>query len=556
MLYRRNSTSTVCMAAAWLFAALAPAGAEPLKGYVDMHTHPMSHLAFGGKLIHGAPGTMTLIPTDSSCRNGLRAININHALDIDKATHGGWDAIHNPCGDQIRHEVIKTMEKELHAYQGQEGVMPGAPLFPFWPRWDDITHQKMWVDWVRRAHKYGLNVMVALATNNQTLAASVSGPGDGPGDDRASGDLQIAEIRQWVQLNGNFMEIAYTPADLRRIVGAGKLAVVLGIELDNFGNFNKVPNLTNSMIEGELRRLHGLGVRYIFPIHVIDNKFGGTAVYADLFNLSNYREFGSFWDLECSRPEDHIGYKFVPAGFDVAFELVKVTKLGIPPTVHPPTPPACAAGTGHVNRRGLTNAGEFALKTMMRLGMLIDIDHMSQRTANDALRIADETDPAPGRGYPLNAGHSGFRSARVANNSENSRSAEQLDKIEALRGLVGVGTEAATAEKFYDNYMDVASRMSNRNTAIGTDLNGLVRGPQPGPDFRYEADLPMGTTGPRQWDYRREGVAHYGLLPEFVRHVKQKAGANGVVFEQVLNTSAEDFAQMWEQAEARKGRIP
>jgi hypothetical protein len=29
-----------------------------------------------------------------------------------------------------------------------------------------------------------------------------------------------------------------------------------------------------------------------------------------------------------------------------------------------------------------------------------------------------------------------------------------------------------------------------------------------------------------------------------------------VVFEQVLNTSAENFAQMWEECEARKSRIP
>ena len=100
----------------------------------------------------------------------------------------------------------------------------------------------MWVDWIRRSYDAGQRVMVALATNNATLAAAVSGPGDGPTDDTASADLQIAEIKSFVARHNDFMEVAMTPADMRRIVAANKLAIVLGIEVDNIGNFNKVPN--------------------------------------------------------------------------------------------------------------------------------------------------------------------------------------------------------------------------------------------------------------------------------------------------------------------------
>lgn len=35
---------------------------KKLRGFVDMHTHPMSHLGFGGKVVHGAPGVDVLMP--------------------------------------------------------------------------------------------------------------------------------------------------------------------------------------------------------------------------------------------------------------------------------------------------------------------------------------------------------------------------------------------------------------------------------------------------------------------------------------------------------------
>src|SRR6516164_9829493 len=40
--------------------------------------------------------------------------------------------------------------------------------------------------------------MVALATNNKTLGDLTAGPGDYPTDDKASGDLQIDDIRSFV----------------------------------------------------------------------------------------------------------------------------------------------------------------------------------------------------------------------------------------------------------------------------------------------------------------------------------------------------------------------
>jgi len=522
--------------------AVAPA----LYGFVDMHTHPMSNLAFGGKLIHGGPDVGSLLPADADCHQKVRATSLEQALGNDNGTHGGW-GLDNGCGDEIRKQVIKSLEDQKHNFP-MPGRAHGAPDFGAWPRWNDITHQKMWIDWIRRAYDGGLRVMVSLATNNATLAAAVSGPGDGPTDDRASGDLQITEIKGLVARHRDFMEIAYSAADLQRIVTAGHLAIVLGVELDNIGNFNKVPGLSDAMIRSEIARLYGEGVRYIFPIHVIDNKFGGTAVYEGAFNTSNYRETGSFWDIECAAPSDQITYRYSPDGWDAAVAFVKATKLGIDIARNPPTPPACS---GHVNRKGLTAQGEFAIREMMRQGMLIDIDHMSQKSANRALEIAESI---PGGGYPVNSGHNSLRA--VSGHSENSRTNAQLRKIAVLHGMVGVGFEGVDAHKFAQNYAAVLYAMGNSGAAIGTDLNGMVMGPgpRPGSSIHYDASFPKSRSGTKEWDYNAEGVAHYGLLNEYVKDMRTAPSAAPIIDDSFMH-SADYFFKTWEKAEAQKANV-
>jgi hypothetical protein len=54
-------------------------------------------------------------------------------------------------------------------------------------------------------------------------------------------------------------------------------------------------------------------------------------------------------------------------------------------------------------------------------------------------------------------------------------------------------------------------------------------------------------TGNRCWDYNTEGVAHYGLLPDFLKDVENLGSKQEVA---ALNRSAEGFAQMWERCEA------
>jgi Membrane dipeptidase (Peptidase family M19) len=530
-----------------------------LRGFADLHTHPMVNLGFGGKLVQGGPDVGSLMPADADCNHGVVAKSISQALGRNNGTHGGWDGDKNPCGDNFRSafQFVFAMMKD----SPQTGGMGmGYPNFRDWPKWNDITHQKMWVDWIRRSYDGGQRIMVALAVHNATLAAIASGPTDGPLYDKESADLQILEMKRFVDRHKDFMEIAYSSADVRRIVSANKLAVILGVEVDHIGNFNTVPAFDDN-IRAEIRRLYSQGVRYIFPVHVLDNAFGHTAAYEDLFNYSDKRESGRWWKLVCAQREDELDYDFSALiGDDIApiFKnfISQQASLKISLDLSPPPSPKCPYGERNGNE-GLTPQGRTAINEMMKLGMLIDIDHMSQVTANETLTLAEKTINK----YPLVSGHNNMRSmwppdkARsdeplrmpLAGN-ENARTEEQLIRIGKLGGMFGLGTDSVLAELWDMKYVAASYLVGKGSVAIGSDLNGLVKGPRPADSDIYTSYFTRPKTGDKVWDFRKDGVAHYGMLTDFFRHVAEDQKYGAYVNGNLMN-NAENFAKMWEKAE-------
>lgn len=521
----------------------------------------MAHLAFGGKLINGAPDVGSL--RRGGCEGWSlfnktgeqyeRVRTPQEALRESNWIHGG-PGPDNPCGDEFRKQIINSLQEANGARNTPDNAW-GYPRFPDWPAWDDIVHQKMYVEWIERAYRLGnLRVMVALAVNNKTLADAVRGEGDIlPTTDRESADLQIREIQAFVRRHSGWMEIAYSARDLRRIVQAGRLAVVLGLELDALGNFYRTA--TREQIRAELDRLYSLGVRYVIPIAHIDNAFGGTAVYIRMFNQSNYREFGSYWHLRTAgEPGDGTTFSATPT-HDVSLDkklavfAVAAVKLGTvfpSPPAYPPPP--------HKNARGLTPEGEYAIRYMMQRGFLIDIDHMSDLSANRVLDIAESI---PDGGYPVNSGHTGIRPVTRSREevAENSRTPRQLQRIGQLGGMFGLGTDSAEVSSFVSEYSRALTHMGWRSgmpspVAIGSDTNGLVKLPRPVRDLRpdfYGGHFPQPRTMERTWHLASDGVAHYGMFADWVRALGPTAD--------ILNTSAEYFARMWEKVERVRGRV-
>lgn len=577
----------------------------PLSGFVDMHTHPMSYLGFGRKALHGAPDIGCIIPSGTFRCNPtpFRATSIDQALGTCNSTHGGW-GIDNGCGDYLRAGIINyALDADFEYKVGFERnphgdhEQAGYPDLRFWPNHTSILHQQMWIDWLRRAHTGGLRVIVALTVNSEILAEILNG--DPPYDDKSVADVQIDETVRFVNAHNDFMEIAYSKADLQRIVSNNKLAVVLGMEVDKIGNFGKPGVETNeNTVRAEIQRLyHNKGIRYIFPIHLIDNSFGGTAVFKMLFNFANKYANGYHFRVETSR-DPNVKYSANMTNGPIGLEngliigirgfLEGLGRLPAPcmndafKCFPPPGKLSCCGSyqkvlnvlspsadfdaykfitAGHVNALGLSQLGEIAINEMMKLGMMIDIDHMSEKSTKRTIEIAK----AVSGGYPLNMGHNGIRGE---NGNERGAPISMIrDGIAPLGGMFGVGAAHTNYSDFINNFRQVRTAMGNRSVAIGTDVNGFERLPErldgkgntENSNTFYQSFFEQSgirtkcITGNRTWDYVQDGgVSHYGIMPEFLHEIKINGGTD-VIGE--LNKSAEYFAQMWEKCERQKTSV-
>lgn len=560
--------------------SVRPAGEKTgaLRGWVDLHAHPMSYLGFGGKAITGGVDVGLPLPADAHCKHWVTGETPDQVLGNDSATHGAWTPLHL-CGDLLRWTLVSQWEAAqggLTVKEPHPGSAAGPPSFDFWPSAPDMLHQKMWIDWIREAYDGGQRVMVALADHDDTTARSFSGPGDGPNDDKESAKLQTRVMKEFVARHPEFMEIATDSQKLREIVLKNKMAVVLGAEIDSIGNFDSDPEMmacedlhdscadyARGRVKAEIQSLYDDGIRYLFPIHVVDNVFGGTAVYTGIFNLANEFTYGTPWDLECALEDEGIvydggfGMKPGPEAALRAFVLLKMFRgFKIPP------PPTCPTGKKGVhNRRGLTKLGEYAIHEIMRHGMLIDIDHMSEHAADRAMDLAEAV---PG-GYPLMFGHNALRGTQPTNppfsasngKSEMQHTARQFQRIARLHGMFGLGNASIDAHTWIANYSDAVKLVPDPGAvALGTDLDGMVDGSPP-----TGAEVPpyQGPSGERSWDYKDAGVAHYGMLRDFLldaRSVRTDTVNGASLIDDRLYQGAEYFAQTWARAEQLRTSIP
>jgi microsomal dipeptidase-like Zn-dependent dipeptidase len=601
---------------------------KPIWGAIDMHTHPTAHMGMGGKLMHGGI-------------DGDPAVELRNCNEI----HGGW-GVDNPRGNFIRAEVVNLLDE--HDGVNQFRVRPGFDASNFniigdikvphndhhhdgypallrWPAQSSMIHQQMWFEWLQRANQGGLKAIIALTINSEVLAKVLGA--DGVNDDKSSADRQIAEITAFAGRHSTMFGIATNPTEMRSVINSGRMAIIIGMEVDHIGNFYANANVTETMIRDEIASLKRRGVSYIFPIHVTDNKFGGAAAYKEIFNYGNKFATGqpisgsipphllppvlpgNFMKVEHA-PDSRIGFNYSSV-MNLSERMVSRTVLemiefgGIPPV--PPPPPVPIPGVtetalvavailngaiatanvpliptmialksstqyqllkkyfldvspeldkyatiapGHRNALGLTDLGKFAVKELMRQGMMIDMDHSGEKSVNDIIRIAVQND------YPVNAGHNSLRSS--SNDNEKTRTRQQLDTIRMVGGMFGIGWEDQTPAGFNTIYTNHLTAMGNKNTTFGSDIDGYAATPLKPADSRkfvnYTDGVPtgdqltksrMGGASTRVWNYNTEGMAHIGLVPDFFEALKK----DGMSMEKLnqLFLSAEYFAQMWEK---------
>lgn len=532
----------------------------PVWGIADLHAHPATHLAFGaGGLFWGSPGL--------ALESSRPEVDL---LPCAPAKHAGFDA------DPVRHGQRVAVMNGLNEVTGHPHTSGADGRFETWPHARSIMHQQMHVAWIRRAFQGGLRLMFASVTDNQTLtmlwnrAYDFSGgpaPRFDPEFDFASARRQLGFIRDLAAANASWMQVVTSAAEARRAILAGKLALVLSVELD-------------SLSLDQVRTLRDEGVRHIVPIHLANNAFGGAAVHGptpldprnppeNVFNTANQFLTGSFFSVvddvslryRLGRPRvlHHHRWDFVKGG---AVEPVAITDAEY-----------AALGyerdfaAGHRNARGVDPS---AIEALMRQGLMIDLSHMSQSSAADTLALAER------HGYPVLSSHTGLRPARGAAESERELLVDHARRLRALGGVIGFGTEGELESDPLSAWAAAYARalavLGGRGLALGTDFNGLqaqmattarrntypitvAQGRAPRWAAATAPALAQARLGARRFDGLSDGLAHYGMLPEFLQALDtlpadprtgRPAGSELV---DALFQSAEDVLEFWERAE-------
>jgi microsomal dipeptidase-like Zn-dependent dipeptidase len=539
-----------------------------LWGFADLHAHPASHLGFGARGF--PPDSGPEQPGIFWGKPGLEADRIDLAADLPAC-----NPLHTTVGDNNLIPVRdKTREIVLNTINNMTGIAhqhEGWPNYRDWPQARSIMHQQMHISWIRRAYQGGLRLLFASVTDSETLSMlwhrfhSAPRPSHDPNHDYESARKQLRFIRELASCNDEWMEVVTSPAQARQVIGQNRLAVILSLEMDTL------------TVEQIIALKNEFGVRQVTPIHLADNTFGGVAVYNDAFNTSNQYLNGGFFQVQShpslsfrlSHPQLLYYLTGDPfTGGDIlkhgAMELVPLGAAEYAALRYP-------TDVGHRNVRGVDQA---RLRMLMQHGLLIDLAHMSEYSQDQALALAEHFR------YPVMNSHTGLRpDGGLPQGSERDMRRSFAQRIAALGGVIGLGTSREDqiidddpVSTWIGHYLEALETMSNRGVALGTDMNGFA--PQI-PFSRsqtptiYPIDLAVRLASPearssvvtldrhrlqtRTFDFTRDGIAHYGMLPDFLQAIHGQLRTSGQDADRLMRQmfhTAEDTIAMWERAEA------
>ncbi len=375
---------------------------KPAAGFVDAHTHPWAALSYDRLVVWGQPWCP--LETDG------RQCSANHRAHLG-ATRIATGDVHGPAPSQ------------------------GYPSFADWPRWDNWTHMVSHPAMLYRAVQGGLRLIVALAVNNYSGCVGAFGFSRGQDSRCADDDLTVIEqIRAayWTQAlvdaqsggeGRGWFRIVRNPREARQVMSEGKLAVVLGIEVDSpFGCGPGDARCTIEYLQRRLDEAYACGVRHMFPIHFWDNAMGSAGLQHEL-----------------SGPAAS-----AVASADPRYEWQGARHIGDRGRL--PWPDSLLEGVGAVNRGGLTRLGRQFIREMMLRRMLIDVDHQSDRSTSDVFSIVDDVSARWQQyeerfAYPVIGGHITTLALTAGDaRQEGQMTPEELGRIRDVGGMVAVIT--------------------------------------------------------------------------------------------------------------------
>ncbi len=510
---------------------------QEVRGYVDAHTHGMAFEFLGGDVHCGKPWDRYGAP---------------YAL-VDCPDHAaGTSPLEAALSGRPHHDPV------------------GWPTFKDWPAPDSLTHEGTYYRWLERSWRGGQRIFVNLLVENNQLCQLYPIKHNSC-DDMDSIRLQahdMYEMQDYIdaQFGGpgkGFYRIVRNPFQARKVINAGKMAVIMGIETSvPFGcTFKAVPGqgdqpaaeCTPENIDRQLDQVHRMGVRQMELVNKFDNALSGIAGDAGetgvAVNSANFLETGTYWDMRHCEPADpaahdhdqlaapEVSAEQQDALFGAIGQLYDTAELPALPVYPPPD---------HCNARGLTTLGEHTINALADRHMIFDPDHMSVEARDSAL------DQVEAMHYP----------GVVSSHSWSTPDA--YPRIYRLGGFITpyAGDSTGFVEK-WRAHLGWADKRYYWGIGYGADMNGLgAQGDPRGADVPNPVTYPFtglnGVTvhrqhaGKRVYDINADGVAQYGLYPDWIEDLRKVADSahagDGDAITEDMARGAEAYLQMWERA--------
>ncbi len=510
---------------------------QEVRGYIDAHTHGMAYEFLGGEVHCGKPWDK---------------YGVEYALvdcDDHRLTGGNGAVLEAFLSGRPQHDPV------------------GWPTFKDWPAPDSLTHEGTYYRWMERSWRGGQRLLVNLLVENNKLCEIYPFKRNSC-DDMDSIRLQARRMRQFeryvdAQFGGpgrGFYRIVTSPMQARRVINNGQMAVVMGIETSiPFGCTFKalpggdVPACSADDITAQIADMYGMGVRQMELVNKFDNALAGVAgdnaETGVAVNSANFLETGSFWDMEHCEPADgessdrtqlaapEISPEQQDALFGAVSEVFGPGGLPAPPVYPPPA---------HCNSRGLTSLGEHTVRELARRGMIFDPDHLSVKARQAAMDVIEEI------------GHPGVIS------SHSWATPDTYPRIYRDGGFIT--PYAGDSTGFVDKWRRHVGWADSRyywGIGFGADINGLgAQGAARGADVPNPVTYPFRGlngvvvdkqhAGERVYDINVDGVAQYGLYPDWVQDLRMVAGrqhgGDGAALLDDMARGTEAYLQMWERS--------
>ncbi len=497
------------------FRGTAPS--TQVQGLVDTHGHLMGFELFGGQWHCGRPwhpyGAPYALPDCTSLRsgtNGVFADFLETGSPVSTADRRGW------------------------------------PTFVDWPKPSAVASEGEYYTALQRAWMGGLRILVSLAVDNEALCLVMTSKTT-TCNDMESARRQIRdlyELQDYIDAQSGgpgkgFFRVVTDPFQARRVINSGRLAVVIGIEVSRVlgcGEHQGVPECDRGDVDAGLAELQRLGVATFFPVHKFDNAFGGTKMdegaSAAIVSAGNLVATGRFWDVETCRGEMKDAEQ--PLASPAATALAGLVDGGALLPVYPPAP--------HCNTRMLTPLGEYLIDRMAAGRFIVEMDHMDAYTADAALKRLERI---------------GYSGAVSGHSTPTQLSPQLMPRIYGLGGFVSPVTNP-NPKHYVELWQLTMAARSDRffsGGGYGSDMNGLAAQARPGDETGDRISYPFSSLdgrvvfqrerwGQRVFDVNKDGVANYGLYPDFFEQVI-RAGGRRIGTD--LLRGAEGYLEMWER---------